>query len=128
VLAGLALVLGALYILRMLQKFVFGPLREPAQHGNDHHAGNHGHHGHHGAGIRDLNGREVLSMLPLAAGCVVIGLWPQPILDAIKPVARDVVAPYTALIERSQRDGAATAAALAPAAGTDAAATTGGMQ
>jgi hypothetical protein len=38
-----------------------------------------------------------------------------------------VVAPYTALIERSQRDGAATAAALAPAAGTDAAATTGGM-
>ena len=75
----------------------------------------------------DLNGREVLSMLPLAAGCVVIGLWPQPILDAIKPVARDVVAPYTALIERSQRDGAATAAAIAPAAGSDATATTGGM-
>ena len=129
VLAGLALILGALYILRMLQKFVFGPLREPAQHGNDHHAANHhDHHGHHGHEIRDLNGREVLSMLPLAAGCVVIGLWPQPILDAIKPVARDVVAPYTALIERSQRDGAATAAALAPAAGTDATAPTGGMQ
>jgi NADH-quinone oxidoreductase subunit M len=106
-LAGSALVLGALYILRMLQKYVFGPLREP---------GGHGHHGDHGHGaIRDLNGREIMAMLPLAAGCIVIGLWPKPLLDAVRPVAEQVVAPYTVLIEQ-RAAGTAPRTAGVPAA------------
>jgi NADH-quinone oxidoreductase subunit M len=109
-LAGTALVLGALYILRMLQKFVFGPLREPAHEG-------HGHGHHHE--VRDLNGREILSMLPLAAGCIVIGLWPKPLLSAIEPVAKQVAAPYVTLIERDAAKRAAEAgAASGPSATT----------
>jgi NADH-quinone oxidoreductase subunit M len=113
-LAGTALVLGALYILRMLQKFVFGPLREPAHEG-------HGHGHHHE--VRDLNGREILSMLPLAAGCIVIGLWPKPLLSAIEPVAKQVAAPYVTLIERDAAKRAAEAgAASGPSATTASAA------
>ena len=97
-LAATALVLGALYILRMLQRFVFGPLREPGHgaHGHDH-AGGHGHGDAHA--IRDLNAREFLAMAPLAVGCIVIGIWPKPLLNAIEPAAANVVAPYVKLIE-----------------------------
>lgn len=103
-LAALALVLGALYVLRMLQKFVFGPLREP--HG-DGHAG----HGHGHAAPADLNFREVLAMAPLAAGCLAIGLWPSPLLRAIEPASAKVVEPYVRLIERDAEAAKATAAA-----------------
>ncbi|MFO0963332.1 MAG: NADH-quinone oxidoreductase subunit M [Phycisphaerales bacterium] len=97
-LAASALVLGALYILRMLQKFVFGPLREPGHggHGHGHHA--HDQHGH--AEIRDLNGREILAMLPLAAACIVIGVYPKPLLHALEPAAAGVLQPYQALLQR----------------------------
>jgi NADH-quinone oxidoreductase subunit M len=108
-LAALALVLGALYVLRMLQKFVFGPLREPHGEGHGHHGGGHGHGGH---AVRDLNAREALAMAPLAAGCLVLGLWPSPVLRAIEPAAANVVAPYVRLIERD--------AAMKPAAGAPA--------
>jgi NADH-quinone oxidoreductase subunit M len=111
-LAALALVLGALYVLRMLQKFVFGPLREP--HGD-------GHAGHGHAAATDLSFREVLAMSPLALGCLVIGLWPSPLLRAIEPASASVVKPYVTLIERdaAAAKAAATAAALpAPAAET----------
>lgn len=96
-LAALALILGALYVLRMLQRFVFGPLREPQ---DAHGAHAHGHAAGHGHAAHDLNLREVVAMAPLAIGCVVIGLWPKPLLDSIEPAAAKVVAPYVALIER----------------------------
>jgi NADH-quinone oxidoreductase subunit M len=108
-LAALALVLGALYVLRMLQKFVFGPLREPHGEGHGHHGDAHGHGGH---SVRDLNAREALAMAPLAAGCLVLGLWPSPVLRAIEPAAANVVAPYVRLIERD--------AAMKPTAGAPA--------
>ena len=122
-LAALALILGALYVLRMLQRFVFGPLREPqdAHHGH----GSHGGHGDHGAS-KDLNMREVIAMAPLAIGCIVIGLWPKPFLAAIEPASAKAVAPYVALIERGATaekpsPGLAAASAL-PATGSPAAA------
>ncbi len=119
-LAALALILGALYVLRMLQRFVFGPLREPhdAQHA---HVGQaHGAHGHH-AVAHDLNLREVVAMAPLAIACIVIGIWPKPLLDTIEPAAAKVVAPYVELIQRAPTaekpsDGLALNAASPPPA------------
>ncbi len=120
-LAGISLVLGALYILRMLQKFVFGPLREPG------HGGHHGGHGHHGADhhvVKDLNGREIAAMLPLALACLVIGIYPKPILQAIEPAAQNVLKPYSQIVAReaaAAKDGERRAdapSAPAPATGT----------
>jgi NADH-quinone oxidoreductase subunit M len=125
-LAALALVLGALYVLRMLQKFVFGPLREPshghAHGGHDSHSA-HGHGNHAAHTIQDVNFREILAMAPLAIACIVIGIWPTPILNVIEPCAANAVAPYVKLIERdlanpprATADDSATKAAAAPAA------------
>ena len=115
----MALVLGALYVLRMLQKFVFGPLREP--HG-DGHGHSHGHsHGHDHHAVKDVNGREILAMLPLAVGCIVIGIWPSPILRAVEPAAKNVVAPYVKLIERDAAMAAPKTALATPAAAEGAA-------
>jgi len=123
-LAALALVLGALYVLRMLQKFVFGPLREPhgdghGHHGHDHHASGHQASGHQV--VKDVNGREVLAMLPLAVGCIVIGIWPSPILRAVEPAAANIVAPYVKLIERDAAMAAPKTALATPAAAEGAA-------
>jgi NADH-quinone oxidoreductase subunit M len=60
------IVLGAWYLLTMLMRVFFGPLKEPA-------------HGGHAVG--DLNGRELATLLPIAALCVLLGVYPQPVLD-----------------------------------------------
>ena len=63
-------VLGAWYLLGVLQKAFFGPLQEP-------------HHGDEP--ISDLNVREVITIAPLLGLCVWLGLFPQPTLDLIRP-------------------------------------------
>lgn len=67
-------VLGAWYLLGVLQKAFFGPLQEP------HHGHDHGHEP-----IADLNAREVLTLAPLLVMCLWLGLFPQPVLDLIRP-------------------------------------------
>ena len=68
----------------------------------------------------DLNAREFLAMAPLAIGCIVIGIWPKPILTAIEPAAAKVVAPYVQLIERQAPKPAAKAASAAMTSATGA--------
>ena len=65
-------VLGAWYLLGVLQKAFFGPLQEP-HHGDDHEP------------VADLNAREVLALAPLLTMCLWLGLFPQPVLDLIRP-------------------------------------------
>jgi NADH:ubiquinone oxidoreductase subunit 4 (subunit M) len=42
-----------------------------------HHSGN----GH----VADLNGREIVTLAPLAALCVLLGVYPKPFLDTARP-------------------------------------------
>ncbi|MEL6739761.1 MAG: NADH-quinone oxidoreductase subunit M [Planctomycetota bacterium] len=84
VVAGIGMVVGAIYLLYMVGRICFGELREPA-----------GHDDHQGAGAArlpaDLNAREIVTLLPLAAGCLIFGLYPKPLVDAsAAPVARQV--------------------------------------
>ena len=76
ILGASGVVLGAWYLLGVLQTAFFGPLKEP----------------HHGVGaaeghepISDLNAREVATLAPLLVLCVWLGLFPQPTLDLIRP-------------------------------------------
>jgi hypothetical protein len=50
----------------MLQRVFFGPLNEKYK------------------GYTDLNGRELLSLVPLAAVVVLFGVYPQPLIDMTK--------------------------------------------
>jgi len=120
VIGATGVILGAWYLLTMLQQAFFGPLKEPEVHGHGHtahsHAGHthaahehhadHGHGGHgHGHaepplidnGIRDINLRELLALAPLAVLCLAIGVYPKPLIDTIRPDVDAVVKQYDQL-------------------------------
>ncbi|HZU36671.1 MAG TPA: NADH-quinone oxidoreductase subunit M, partial [Gemmataceae bacterium] len=72
------IVLGAWYLLTLLMRVFFGPLKEPEVA----HDGTQPHEGHHHF-IRDLNPRELLALAPIVVACLAIGLYSQPFFDAI---------------------------------------------
>jgi proton-translocating NADH-quinone oxidoreductase, chain M len=67
VLATLGIILSALYILIMYQRMFHGPVSERAR------------------SFRDLSGREVWAVAPLLALILVLGVYPKPVLDVIRP-------------------------------------------
>lgn len=71
--AGVGMVVAAMYLLIMVGKVVWGELVEPAGHDD----------AHTGLPV-DLSAREIAALLPLAAGCLIFGLFPQPLLGAIE--------------------------------------------
>jgi NADH-quinone oxidoreductase subunit M len=72
-------VLGAWYLLTMLQSVFFGPLKEPA-HGEHH--------------VRDISLRELAALVPIAAACLWIGVRPQPLVEMIRPDVEAVAQLY----------------------------------
>jgi len=70
-LAAFGLLLGAWYLLTLLQRVFFGEVREPR-------------HEAHGP-TPDLNFRELAALVPIAAVCLAIGIVPQPFLETAKP-------------------------------------------
>lgn len=74
-------VLGAWYLLGVLQKAFFGPLQEP-------------HHDGHAEPVADLNAREVMALLPLLTMCLWLGLFPQGLLDLIRPDVESIAKLY----------------------------------
>jgi NADH-quinone oxidoreductase subunit M len=74
------ILLGAWYLLTMLKNVFFGPLKEPGDHGD------HGGHGeHHGSTVRDLDGREIAILAPILVLCLLIGVFPQPLIESTTP-------------------------------------------
>jgi NADH-quinone oxidoreductase subunit M len=71
VIAVSGVVLGAWYMLWLVQRVFFGPLKEP--HDDDGHA------------VRDLDLREILALLPLAVLAIWIGLFPNFFLSKMQP-------------------------------------------
>ncbi|MCH7725485.1 MAG: NADH-quinone oxidoreductase subunit M, partial [Planctomycetes bacterium] len=71
VLALSGVVLGAWYMLWLVQRVFFGPLREPKTEEDE--------------PVRDLSRREVAALVPLAVLVLWIGLWPKFFLDRMDP-------------------------------------------
>jgi NADH-quinone oxidoreductase subunit M len=107
ILAGTSMILGAFYTLWMMQRVLFGPLREPGHgHGPDHghtdsahahsdsHASHedHGHHGEKAIQIDPLGWHEVLGLAPLIVFIFVIGLRPSPFVNPINPAVEKIAA------------------------------------
>jgi len=90
--AGIGMIVTAMYLLYMLGKVVWGPVIEPAGHGHSHGHGG-GDHGHdHGPLPRDLSRREIALLVPLAALCIGIGLYPSSMLKTLEQPVRQTVA------------------------------------
>ncbi len=83
VVAVSGVILGAWYMLWLIERVFFGPLKEP-QHGGDHHE------------VHDLNGREIFALTPLVIFMFWIGIVPQhflrPMAATLDPVAEKIAA------------------------------------
>ncbi len=77
--AATGMIVAAMYLLYMLGKIVWGPLVEPAGHGHD------SHDEAHSTLPRDLNAREIGVLVPLAILCILLGVYPKPVLEVIQP-------------------------------------------
>jgi NADH-quinone oxidoreductase subunit M len=71
VIAVSAIVLAAIYVLWMYQRTMTGPSRPEAPE------------------VRDLDRREVGTLVPLLLALVLFGFYPMPLLDAINPTVAD---------------------------------------
>ena len=74
VVAATGVILGAVYMLWMVQRVIFGPKRRAAQHG-----------------MTDLTVREWMTVVPLLAAIFLIGVYPQPFLNASRLPAEDLI-------------------------------------
>jgi NADH-quinone oxidoreductase subunit M len=86
------LVLGAWYLFTLMRHLLFGPVKEPPVHGPE---------------IKDLEPREWLLLAPIAALCVLIGVFPQPIVKSTQPDVDTVV--HIADLARERSTGHAAA-------------------
>lgn len=84
VIGATGVVLGAWYLLTMVQHGFFGPLREPHQHG----------HGNEQHPIQDISPRELCALAPLVVLCLWIGVTPQPTIDLMRPDIEAIAALY----------------------------------
>jgi NADH-quinone oxidoreductase subunit M len=91
VLSAAGMILGAYYLLWMLQCVIFGPLREP-QHGQGHEQG----HDHAPVAIRPVGWHEVAGLAPLMVLIVVIGVWPGPFFERFRPAVAPIAARFPA--------------------------------
>lgn len=76
VLGTAGIVLGAWYLLSMVKQVFFGPLKEPEYEGHE---------------VHDLDGREIAALAPIMVACLLLGVYPQPVIESMKPDI-DVVA------------------------------------
>lgn len=93
--AALGIILGAVYMLHMTARVLFGPLKVPAHHDDHGHTGHGDHHGHHHAPAKnDLNAREVAVLIPLAIAAIVLGVLPRPMMKTLEgPIEQTISAP-----------------------------------
>ncbi len=85
-LGATGILLGAIYLLYMTGKVLFGPLKEPANTPDL------------SAGLtRDLTVREITILTPLAVLCIVLGVAPRLVTDTLDPVLADERVPYSVL-------------------------------
>jgi NADH-quinone oxidoreductase subunit M len=108
VLAVLGVVLGAWYMLWLVERVFFGPLKEPhVQHGeiSGHHVEPH---------IHDLCFREIAALLPLVVFVFWIGLKPGYFLEHMTPDIERLAAPATMAAARDVPAGEAAEATSSP--------------
>jgi NADH-quinone oxidoreductase subunit M len=72
--ASLSVIISAAYMLWMLKRVAYGPLAHPEH-----------------AAFPDLDARELAATVPLVVLILVVGLWPSPLVDALRPSCEALV-------------------------------------
>jgi len=79
IVAAFGVIIAAIYMLWMIQRVFFGPVASPAL-----------------SKLRDLNGRELCILLPLAFWTILLGVYPQLFLDTTGPSIENYVQQFQA--------------------------------
>jgi NADH-quinone oxidoreductase subunit M len=86
-LSALGVIMAAVYILYMFQKMFLGPegpiVEEVKKHGH---------------ALRDLNWREIITVLPLLVFIFWIGLYPKPFFDLMAPAVDKLLQPILVIL------------------------------
>ena len=85
-LAATGVVLGAIYLLHLFQKMMFGPLTH-----------------HKNKGLPDLSTRELFTFLPLLFFCFAMGVYPKPYLNRMEPAVKQFIQEYKVKFDASER-------------------------
>lgn len=88
IVAATGVILGALYVLMMLQRIFFGPVTHDANRG-----------------LQDLSTREMFVLVPIAFMTIFMGLQPLPFLKSIEPAVERT---YALITENVSEEHAAT--------------------
>ena len=110
--AAIGVILGAVYMLHMVARLVFGPLKLPDAHGvHDTHAAAPADgvaeaevvHASDRPRPRDLSGREIAILTPLAILVIVLGVLPTPLLESVRPGVERARTPVSEQIRQLRR-------------------------
>jgi len=82
--AAIGVILGALYMLSVVQKMFFGPITKPEN-----------------KRLQDVNQREVIALAPLVLAIFLVGLFPNIFLSQIRGASDRVVSDLAARVEQS---------------------------
>ena len=97
-LAASGVVLGAVYLLRMYQASMFGPMKESAF-----------------AKLSDLGWRDSFALVLLVIPAFWIGIYPNPVLRVVEPQARAIVEQQAGFSEQARLEGSMFVAEADPA-------------
>jgi NADH-quinone oxidoreductase subunit M len=79
-LATLGVILAAIYLLHMFEKVFLGPIRHPEN-----------------AALKDINWREILTLVPILVLILWIGLYPRPFFQLMAPAVDQLAAALQAV-------------------------------
>jgi NADH-quinone oxidoreductase subunit M len=74
IISAIGIVLGAAYVLWMLQRVFLGPLNEKYKD------------------LPDISARELVTVLPIAALVILLGVYPSPLIDLVKTSLLNLIA------------------------------------
>jgi NADH-quinone oxidoreductase subunit M len=80
IISALGVIMAAVYILYMFQKMFLGPQGEIVDEVKQ-----------HGHGLRDLNWREIVTIVPILIFIFWIGLYPKPFFALMAPAVENLV-------------------------------------
>ncbi len=96
--AGLGMILAAVYLLYMTGRVVFGPTLVPHVDPQFARADQRDHHHHH-ARPRDLSWREIGVLTPIAVACVLLGTFAvSPMIESLEPAVGQMTAGARAVV------------------------------
>jgi NADH-quinone oxidoreductase subunit M len=91
--AATGVILAAIYLLFLVGKIVFGPVKVPAYVDQEIKESKLSQRNLHG-----MSWREIFTVAPLAAACLFLGLFPGPLLGTLEPAVENQVADAKAYI------------------------------